>query len=351
MKSRESGSTYSSRVFKIMVIGMIIMFFVTLTTAVLFQYVMKTLNSTDDNLPVKYDAHYVFIADVEEEDFWNEVYMSACETAEEEHVYIEYLKDSMGVNYSNKDLFRVAINSGVDGIIYGGNSDDELTTLINKAVAEGIAVVLLQNDSDGSLRHSFVGINNYELGQVYAKEISKILGEDISAEKKVNVLVNLDMSEGASNVLTIAMEDYFMEQNPEGELPEIEIVRIDSQDVFSVEEDIRKFMLTEDLPDVIICLNSTFTQCAYQALVDLNRVGDTQIVGYFINDTILDAISRQIIYSTVSIDTKSMGESSVMAIKEYIEEGYTNSFISVKTSVIGQNEARRMINDREDSAE
>jgi len=345
MKNINSEKGYGGRAYHIMLTGVICMFVVAIATAVLFGFILGTFKGKK-NIQHKADylSHYVFISDDDDEDFWNSVYRSACEEAEDMNIYIEDLAGSLGENYTNEDLFRVAINSSVDGIIYGGTANDKIKELIDRAVEKGIGVVVLQNDIENSARQSFVGVNNYELGQEYASQMVKILDMSDYKSPRVTVLINDEMSEGAANVIVIAIKDYFAEKFPNAAVPEIEFVRIDSQDVFSVEEDVRNFLLdTEVLPDIVLCLNSTYTQCAYQAIVDFNRVGQTKIIGYFINDTILDAIDKQIIYSTISVDTEQMGQSSVRTLREYEELGYTNSYVSVSTRVIGEEEAKELI--------
>lgn len=342
-RNKEKG--YKGRAFNIIMFSIASMFVISIISLIILQYISKGFETTKTEELVEYDAHYVFIAETKEDDFWNEVYDKAYTKGISERAYVEYLARSLNVNYSSKDLFRVAINSGVDGIIYGGSVDDDTVKLINQAVDEGIGVVLLQSDADNSRRQCFVGVNNYELGQVYASQLAKMYKPEEFMGKRVRLLVNSGMSEGAINVITLAIEDYFTEKFPEYAIPEIEIIQVDTQDVFSAEEDIRNAMLDENLPDVTICLSSTFTQCAYQALIDLNKVGDTQILGYFANDAILDAVQKQIIYSTVSIDTNQMGSYAVAALKEYSTFGYTNSYVSVKTTVIDKYSAGRMINE------
>jgi len=106
-----------------MVVGMMIMLLITVLSAIIFFFIMNRLEFTEKSELASFSGHYVFVDENDEGDFWKEVYEAACEEAQDSQIYVEYLKDSMGVNYSNEDLFRVAINSGVDGIIYGGNVD------------------------------------------------------------------------------------------------------------------------------------------------------------------------------------------------------------------------------------
>ena len=343
---KEKKPTYGNKAMRIMVIGTLIMFLATLGTVVLFSYVMNKLNYIEEDEFKDYKGHYVFIADKDEQDFWEEVYTAACNQAEEDDIYIEYLEKNLGVNYTNSDLFRVAINSSVDGIIYGGTPDDVIIGQIDEAVENGIGVVLLQNDADTSGRQCFVGVNNYELGQVYASQIAAIFKPEEFEQKKVNIIVNSKVPEGVGNLFLIAMEDYFADKYSAYEMPDISLVRVDNQDVFSVEEDIRNLLMQDTLPDAMICLNSAYTQCVYQVLVDLNKVGETQLVGYFVNDNILEAINKQIIYSTITIDTDQMGKSAVQALEEYCNVGYTNSYVPVNISVIGKKEAGSLINEK-----
>ena len=82
----------------------------------------------------------------------------------------------------------------------------------------------------------------------------------------------------------------------------------------------------------------------YQAVVDYNLVGNVQIVGYFANDTIIDAVDKQVIFSTISVDTNEMGKSCIQALYEYNKMGYTNSYLPVGIEVVDQKSAHEMIN-------
>ncbi len=127
------------------------------------------------------------------------------------------------------------------------------------------------------------------------------------------------------------------------------IKKIDAEDIFSAEEKIRNiFLEKENLPDVMLCANSVYTRCAYQAVVDYNLVGQIQIVGYFSNDTILDAVDKQVIFSTISVDTTEMGKLGIQALYEYNNMGYTNSYLPIGIEVVDQAKAHQLIYDKND---
>ena len=108
------------------------------------------------------------------------------------------------------------------------------------------------------------------------------------------------------------------------------------------------FLEKETLPNIMLCVNSICTRCAYQAVVDYNLVGQIQIIGYFANDTIIDAVDKQVIFSTISVDTQEMGKSCIQALYEYNNMGYTNSYLPVGIEVVDQAKARQMLYKKED---
>ena len=58
---------------------------------------------------------------------------------------------------------------------------------------EGIPVVTIVNDAPQSLRQSFVGINDYQLGQVYGAQVANLLDGNTES---VLVLLNWEQDRG-----------------------------------------------------------------------------------------------------------------------------------------------------------
>lgn len=331
-----------------MVVGAVIMVVTAVVTALVFGRFIRIINNVEQGQREEYSSHYAFIVGDNENEFWDLVYEAARSKAAEDGIYLENIKDSLNINYSTEDLLRVAINSSVDGIIYAGNTSDEVVELIDNAVSRGIGVSVLHNDMEQSQRQCFVGVSNYELGQMDATQILSICGKENLSDCDIALLVSGQMSEGAVNLIILAIEDALLTEVDESDFPEIETIKIEAEDTFSVEEDIRNlFVEKENLPDIVVCLESSYTQCVYQAVVDYNHVGDVQIIGYFYNEDILEAIDKDIVFSTISIDTKEMGESAVVAIEEYNEYGYTNSFLPIEIEIVDKSNVKSLIYQKE----
>ena len=350
-RKESNGSTYSDRSYRFMIVGTVIMLAASVVTGITFHVITRVTQGVEQEETMDYDLHYAFVADDSDSDFWQEVFAAADEQAREYNIYLEDISKDIVRDYSSEDLLRVAVNSQMDGIVYSGGTGDKVTELINKAVDAGIGVVVLQNDVEKSKRQCYVGLNYYELGQMYALQIEKLAGDDLKGTT-IDILVDADMSEGASNLIVMAIEDYLSRENGEDSLPEIVVTRIEAEDIFSAEESIRNiFLEKESLPNIMLCVNSVYTRCAYQAVVDYNLVGQIQIIGYFANDTILDAVDKQVIFSTISVDTREMGKSCIQALYEYNNMGYTNSYLPIGVEIVDYDKAHQMIYEKANRTE
>ena len=322
-----------------------------ISCAVYFSTKMKTVSEADKGTYEMYDRHYVFITDTAEQEFWDEVYAAAVEEGKRSNAYVERLGENLNVNYQTEDLLRIANNSLVDGIIFCGEDNEETVERINEAVDKDIAVISLRQDIEDTQRQCFVGVNSYDLGLEYGKQVLEIVDAEQMQNPKICILADDTMQESKQNLITFAIQDSLSEAKPGDEnLPEIEVRKIDTSEAFSAEEAIRDiFIDSENLPDIMVCLNSVYTQCTYQAAVDYNRVGRVKILGYYSTSAILDAIEKQIIYSTIQVDTQEMGKQCIRALTEYLDSGYTSSYIPISTHVIGNEEAGRLLQEVEDA--
>lgn len=302
------------------------------------------------NMPLSsnenYQYYYAMIVDDRNSDFYRMVYEGALEAAKENGIYVELFGDNLSQNYSISELMELAIASRVDGIILTADDSDEINAIIKEAVNEGIQVVTLFSDCTNSKRCSFVGVGSYNLGRTYggkvielaAKRLENAPGETV----KVDILIDNDSADSGQVIMisgiqdTIAISEY-------GENIVINAVPVDASNSFSVESSIRNILINADneLPDIIICPNEVDTTSMYQAVVDYNKVGQVDILGYFDSDIILKAVDRDIINATVTIDTRQMGAFCIEALNEYKEHGYTSQYFTADITLIDKNNIKK----------
>ncbi len=300
-----------------------------------FRFYMRRFKEVLDDK--NYSQYYVMISGDRKNSFWQSVYQGAREAGLSEDIYVDLLGDNLSQSYSREDLMQIAISSGVDGIIVVADESNEMSELINEAVAEGIPVVTLFGDNTHSDRCSFVGVGSYNLGREYGRQVIQIADENKKEHPiQVTVLVNSYAQDSGQNILCSGIQETLDREKKAGTEIEMTIVAVDDTNAFSAEESIRNIFMRDELPDIIICLNELYTTCVYQAVVDYNKVGLVNILGYYDSDTIINAIDRNVIYATVSVDTMQMGAFCIEALKEYYELGNTSQYFTADITLINK---------------
>lgn len=308
-----------------------------LMTVVMAVYVLRFYQNGlgEETEQETYDRYYIMITEDSKSSIWHSIYQGAYERALEENVYVDWLGDNLFEEYSVEELLQIATASAVDGIIVTANETDEMTRLINDAVAKGIPVVTLYGDNTQSARCSFVGIGSYNLGREYGRQALEIIAsKKANKPYKVAVLVNAYEQDLDQNILCSGIQESIEQERNDSMDIELSLISVDDTNEFSVEESIRDIFMEQEEPDIMICLSELTTTCVYQAVVDYNKVGEVNIIGYYDSDTIINAIDRNVIHSTVAIDTKQMGGFCIDALQEYHELGYTSQYFTADIKLI-----------------
>lgn len=295
-----------------------------------------------------YDQQYVIVAEESNSSFWQEFYNGAKEYGESNGAYIQFSADNDFMSYSKADFLKMAIAAKVDGIILEGDESEEITELINKAVAEDIPVVTAVNDIYNSSRQSFVGVANYNLGREYGRQIIK------AAEKSSNrvlLLFNTSIDASGKNIVINGINETVKEEGGGTEFI-IDKLEVNNTVAFSSEEEIRDiFIGNSNAPDIIVCLDELNTISVYQGVVDFNRVDKIKIIGYNNSDIILNAISKGIIFSTLAMEADKMGMTCVKTLNEYNEVGNVNDFVIMDLKVINSQNVGEYLSDDKENKE
>lgn len=323
---------------------MIITAVIVALTAVLVVYFIsysRRFGSSEDSEPC---GHYYAMITDNDSSFWQSVYDAAQTAAAEHGDYVEMISGNLSRDYTKYELMEIAIASGVDGIIVSADESTEMTELINEATDRGIGVVTLYSDNTSSERLSFVGVSNNDLGKLYGELILRLASEREYTGGRIEavVLVDANSMNTGQNVILSAIQETIDEEDGELKLLHPQIVlstySVDSTNEYSAEESIKGLLLRErsTLPEIVVCLGELNTVAVYQMVVDYNEVGLVDILGYYDSEVILNGIDRGVIYATISADTSQMGTSSIDALTEYFDYGYTNQYSTAGISIISK---------------
>ena len=311
----------------------------------LYGYLIYGGTSKEIEQITTYDKHYAMITGSEDSGLWDAIYASAKAEGEKRGIYVERFGSSLAVKYDTHQLMKMAVQASVDGIIVRGDETEETIACINTAIDNDIPVVTVFNDCSGSKRQCFVGTNNYHVGQEYGRQIQNLLKEnEKEGTKKVLVLTEDNPNDTSRNLILLGIRETLETEIEETHEVTVEAAQVDNSGSFSAEEYIRDvFLDAEQIPDILVCLSEVYTQCAYQAAVDYNKVGAVQLLGYYDSDQILDALAKNIVTVTITPDTKQMGRSCVEALDEYEQTGYTNGYTAVDVQLIRPKEAKERL--------
>jgi ribose transport system substrate-binding protein len=120
---------------------------------------------------------------------------------------------------------------------------------------------------------------------------------------------------------------------------------ISNDNEFDSEEAIRDIFVGSDtVPDILVCMEEVDTECACQAIVDYNKVGQVAIVGSYSSDIVLEAIKKNLAALTVAINTAQLGRESVQALNEYQKMGYVNNYYNVDLDIINKDNVNSYLN-------
>lgn len=343
---------------KILSFYMILFLITIVASVVIAMYFSYRLKFSKETPGQKFEYCYAMVTTERESDFWKTVYEGANESGREKDVIVELVGDGLSEDYSAEEMMEIAIASGYDGIIVYADESEEMGRLIDEAVNKGIPVVTVYGDNSQSQRCCYVGVGSFSLGREYGKQIVKMVREKETAEnmlsthanEEVNVIVLVDSftEDSSQNILWSGIQNAVDTDDTIQSKINLKMEYVDNRNAFTVEESIRDIFKSGDNPDVIVCLNETNTACVYQAVVDYNKVGITNILGYYDSSTILKGISRNVIYSTVSVDTRQMGTYCVNALYEYCETGNTSQYLTTDVTLIDRSNVDDYLSQKED---
>lgn len=317
---------------KLSLLAVFVMAFITVASVFVYRILINRTVKTDVAGNNYYTYHFAMVVEARGDPFWKNVWRAANEAAEKEDACVEWIGETLAEEYPLTTLMRMAIAAGVDGILVQPDGSYEMNELIRQAIDEGIPVITVLTDSIESARQGFVGYNTYELGQLYGQQLLAALPQNDSGCRVV-VLFSNGESETAQNIVYSCLMESLS-----GKPVTLDVVTIDNSSVFSAEEAIRELVVSSSAdtpaPDILICLNATNTICAYQAVVDHNKVGRIQILGCYDSDEILTAVEKNIVQATIAVDANRIGEACVDALMEYLRFERTSDYTTVGLSVI-----------------
>ena len=117
-----------------------------------------------------YNRHYLFVSsDVSR--MLTDIYERCSQSCEKSGAWLEWCGKETPGNYSAADCIDISIAMKADGIIVYPDGSDNLSGAITRASEAGIPVITVLRDLPDSDRVSYVGVSNYQMGDLYGGQL------------------------------------------------------------------------------------------------------------------------------------------------------------------------------------
>ena len=277
----------------------------------------------------KPNYHFAVIAQNTDDAFWQSVKKGCMDASDYYNVAVEFNAPRFTNIDEELQYFNIAIASRVDGIVTHVLDEKKFTPLINKAVSFGIPVVTIEADAKNSRRSSFIGTNSVNLGSEAGKLVLK------ATKGKANVAFILNnFGEVGENITQNLRISGFKDATKDFPGVKIQTIKTSSTGFFSAEEVARSILYDFPKVDTIICTSSKDTISVAQIIVDLNRVGEINIIGYDDATEILRYVEKGVIFGTVVGNPYKSGYESISSLIEIKKNEMTSSYVDTGVEVV-----------------
>lgn len=221
-----------------------------------------------------------------------------------------------GVNSSyRKEGYRfieTAIMACVDAVITVGDDEKEWMELYKEYGEKLDQMVFVYNEPQAGVNAKYVGGDNYQEGRMLAAALKEKAGQ--SRRKIVFLLSAKEQKEDNLRVSGFCSEDT--------EKQYFDIVQIHQvQDsVLAAMDFTEQCLLKEKDIDYFVCTNEVLTIGAARAVIDLNRVGDAEVIGIGTSEEIDRYLENNIVRQAIEPDAFQMGYKAVEVCVENSEK-------------------------------
>ncbi len=282
------------------------------------------------------EYHVQIIIQNTDEHFWTQFKAGAIAASKDLEVFSEFVTIPPRNVKALTETIEQAIYSQVDAIAFQpvDYAETEVATL--KALEEGLAVVNYENDKYLIPEVSSVGSNSYDIGYTAGSMIVPAVGTGNPAN--IAVILDEGSSQGDSQYKNMKVQGILDANSMYGKVNLIEVYTLDPG-MFEAERLINTIISKEDDINVIICVDEKSTPAVAQVLVDRNKVGDIEVIGYGTMSQTLDYIKRGVIYGTVSPKAYEIGYQTVVQMcnnlrgESISDSSYIEQFIIDKGNV------------------
>lgn len=214
------------------------------------------------------------------------------------------LQDKDVMTWSADEAWKIAVMSDVDAIIADGNLHD--LEIVQEARDKGIAIVLVDSDSQADLRDAYVGTDNVQAGRLAVQALNDLYGingEPIVVQSNADVKAVSDRFTGICEALQQECPDM-----------EIEYPQVPWYKDRSFNSSLEETILAYPNLQAIFGLMEPEAKVYAQVLKRLNMDQEIKLITFDLSDEILGFLREGVIDAVVVQQSYEIGYQSVKIV-------------------------------------
>jgi ribose transport system substrate-binding protein len=272
-----------------------------------------------------YTENFILIKKESNNYYWDAIEKSMVENSENDNIAIEVLDESKTNLISQNELLELAVISKPGGIIISGFDSPSMEENLVEASEENIPIVFINDEGTNALRNAYVGPNNYQRGQMAIQQ----LNDD---NQVYNVLI---VDEYGVEERNLVIEGMISEINNHENI-NLSMIQASSDYRFDLSNNIREVVSQNPEINVIISTSIYHGSSIAKLIIEMNKVGDIDIIAFDGSLETLSFIKRGVIKATLFTDGETIGTEAFNTLKTIVSDDISLDAYYVPTVVVNK---------------
>jgi len=272
-----------------------------------------------------YTENFILIKKESNNYYWDAIEKSIVESSENDNIAIEVLDESKTNLISQNELLELAVISKPGGIIISGFDSLSMEGNLVEASEENIPIVFINDEGTNALRDAYVGPNNYQRGQMAIQELK-------DNDQMYNVLI---VDEYGVEERSLVIEGMISEINNHDNI-NLSMIQASSDYRFDLSNNIREVVSQNPEINVIIGTSIYHGSSIAKLIIEMNKVGDIDIIAFDGSLETLNFIKRGVIKATLFTDGQTIGAEAINTLKTIVSDDISLDAYYVPTVVVNE---------------
>lgn len=272
-----------------------------------------------------YTKNFILVKKESNNYYWDAIEKSIVEIGENDNIAIEVLDESKTNLISQNELLELAVISKPGGIIISGFDSPSMEENLVEASEENIPIVFINDEGTNALRNAYVGPNNYQRGQMAIQELN-------NDGKIYNVLI---VDEYGVEERNLVIDGMISEINNHENI-NLSMIQTSSDYRFDLSNNIREVVSQNPEINVIIGTSIYHGSSLAKLIIEMNKVGDIDIIAFDGSLETLNFIKRGVIKATLFTDGETIGTEAINTLKTIVSDDISLDAYYVPTVVVNE---------------